>query len=86
MLMMGAFASIAQSQGTLQASYTLAATMDTCHTARCRPGAVEFEREETLEKPPVHHTPDFMINEKVLIVGVKALSNLTVDYLDAHKK
>jgi amidohydrolase len=42
--------------------------------------------EGTLEKPPVHHTPDFMINEKVLIVGVKALSNLTVDYLDAHKK
>jgi amidohydrolase len=41
--------------------------------------------EGKLEKPPVHHTPDFMINEQVLIVGVKALSNLTVDYLSTKK-
>ena len=38
-----------------------------------------------LDKPPVHHTPDFMINEKVLIVGVKALSTLAVDYLEMKK-
>lgn len=36
---------------------------------------------EDPEKPPAHHTADFMINEKVLIVGVKALTNLAVDYL-----
>lgn len=37
------------------------------------------------EKPPVHHTADFMINEDVLIVGVKALLNLTVDYMTMKK-
>lgn len=34
-----------------------------------------------LTKQPVHHTADFMIDEKSLITGVKALVNLTVDYL-----
>jgi len=38
------------------------------------------------ERPPVHHTPDFMVNEKVLITGVKALATLTVDYLESKKK
>ncbi|MEJ1236805.1 amidohydrolase [Chryseolinea sp. T2] len=38
------------------------------------------------EKPPVHHTPDFMINEKVLITGVKALSTLAIDYMESKKK
>lgn len=37
------------------------------------------------ERPPVHHTPDFMINEKVLVIGVRALSNLTVDYMNRKK-
>ncbi len=30
---------------------------------------------------PAHHTPDFFIDESGLLVGVRALSNLTVDYL-----
>jgi amidohydrolase len=34
-----------------------------------------------LTKQPVHHTADFMIDEKSLITGVKALVNLTVDYM-----
>lgn len=38
------------------------------------------------EKQPVHHTPDFMINEKVLVTGVKALLNLTLDYMATNKK
>jgi len=33
------------------------------------------------EKQPVHHTSDFMIDEKALITGVRALLNLTLDYL-----
>lgn len=42
--------------------------------------------EEKPEKPPVHHTADFRINEKVLIVGVKALSTLAVNYLEKEKR
>ncbi len=34
-----------------------------------------------LTTQPVHHTADFMIDEKALITGVKALVNLTVDYM-----
>ena len=33
------------------------------------------------EKKPTHHTVDFMIDENALPVGVKALVNVTVDYL-----
>ncbi len=39
-----------------------------------------------LTKQPVHHTADFMIDEKSLITGVKALLNLTVDYMYMTKK
>ena len=39
-----------------------------------------------LTKQPVHHTADFMIDEKALITGVKALVNLTVDYMYMPKK
>ena len=39
-----------------------------------------------LTKQPVHHTADFMIDEKSLITGVKALVNLTVDYMYMPKK
>lgn len=42
--------------------------------------------EGNFERQPVHHTPDFMINEKVLVTGVKALLNLTLDYMATHKK
>jgi amidohydrolase len=38
-----------------------------------------------LTKQPVHHTADFMIDEKALITGVKALVNLTVDYMYIQK-
>jgi amidohydrolase len=39
-----------------------------------------------LEKAPVHHTADFMIDEKSFVTGVKALLNLTVDYMYMTKK
>ena len=31
---------------------------------------------------PSHHTPDFFIDESSFILGVKALANLTVDYME----
>jgi amidohydrolase len=37
-----------------------------------------------LDKQPVHHTADFLIDEKALITGVRALTNLTLDYLFVH--
>ncbi|HMG92402.1 MAG TPA: amidohydrolase [Chryseolinea sp.] len=37
-----------------------------------------------LERQPVHHTADFLIDEKALITGVRALTNLTLDYLFVH--
>lgn len=40
---------------------------------------------EKAERPPVHHTPDFMINERVLVIGVRSLLNLTIDYLEKKK-
>jgi amidohydrolase len=33
------------------------------------------------KKQPSHHTPDFMIDESGLTLGVKAMVNLTLDYL-----
>ena len=39
-----------------------------------------------LEKAPVHHTADFMIDEKSFVVGVKALLGLTMDYMYKPKK
>jgi amidohydrolase len=30
---------------------------------------------------PVHHTPDFMMDEKSMVIGMKALVNLTIDYM-----
>ena len=33
------------------------------------------------KKAPIHHTPDFMLDESGFITGTKALLNLTVDYL-----
>jgi len=38
-----------------------------------------------LEKKPTHHTADFMIDENSFSVGVKALLNVTVDYLTYSK-
>lgn len=34
-----------------------------------------------LDHPPVHHTADFMMDEKSFVTGVHAMLNLTVDYL-----
>ena len=34
---------------------------------------------------PSHHTPDFFIDESGLMLGVKVLSNLTLDYMNAGK-
>ena len=39
-----------------------------------------------LEKRPVHHTADFMIDEKSFVTGVKALLGLTMDYMYQPKK
>lgn len=36
-------------------------------------------------KIPSHHTPDFMIDEAAFVTGVKAMLNVTVDYLFAKK-
>jgi metal-dependent amidase/aminoacylase/carboxypeptidase family protein len=32
-------------------------------------------------KAPSHHTPDFMMDEAGMITGIKALLNVTVDYM-----
>lgn len=40
-----------------------------------------YNPETKFEKEPVHHTPDFMLDEKAFIVGVRALTNLTIDYM-----
>lgn len=39
-----------------------------------------------LDKQPTHHTADFMIDEKALTTGVKALINLTMDYMMMSSK
>ena len=33
-------------------------------------------------KPPLHHTPDFLIDESGLLLGVKALTQITFDFLN----
>ena len=35
---------------------------------------------------PGHHTPDFYVNEDGLKLGVRALCNLTLDYMKANSK
>jgi amidohydrolase len=37
-------------------------------------------------KAPSHHTPDFFIDESGFTLGIKALANLAVDYMDQAKK
>jgi amidohydrolase len=37
-------------------------------------------------KVPSHHTPDFMIDESSFVTGVKAMLNLTLDYMNKPKK
>lgn len=38
----------------------------------------------TTEKAASHHTPDFYIDESGLLLGVKVMSQLTIDYLNAQ--
>ena len=40
-----------------------------------------YPAEMKSEKAPVHHTADFMIDEKSFVTGVRAMLNLTVDYM-----
>lgn len=82
--------SLARAAGVDQVRITPAVTMaeDFSFFQEKVPGLFFFlgaHPEGKLDKPPVHHTPDFMINEKVLIVGVKALSTLAVDYLERKR-
>lgn len=37
-------------------------------------------------KAPSHHTPDFMIDERAFVTGVKAMLNVTLDYMFMPKK
>ena len=37
------------------------------------------------DKAPGHHTPEFKIDESGMKLGVKLLTNLTLDYMDKHK-
>jgi amidohydrolase len=39
-----------------------------------------------LDKPPVHHTADFMMDEKSFVTGVRAMLNLTMDYMYSSNK
>jgi metal-dependent amidase/aminoacylase/carboxypeptidase family protein len=44
-----------------------------------------YPAEMKLTKPPVHHTADFMIDEKSFVTGVKALLALAMDYMYLKK-
>ncbi len=44
-----------------------------------------YPSELNLTTPPIHHTADFMIDEKSFITGVKALLALTTDYMYMKK-
>lgn len=35
---------------------------------------------------PAHHTPDFMIDERGMLIGLRAMLNVTLDYMSMHKK
>jgi amidohydrolase len=37
-------------------------------------------------KVPAHHTPDFMIDERGMLTGLKAMLNVTVDYMYMSSK
>jgi amidohydrolase len=45
-----------------------------------------YPAEMNLNVQPTHHTADFMIDEKSMITGVKALVNLTMDYMEMESK
>jgi len=45
-----------------------------------------YPADMNLKNQPTHHTADFMIDEKSMITGVKALANLTIDYMEMSSK
>jgi len=45
-----------------------------------------YPADMNLKVQPTHHTADFMIDEKSMVTGVKALVNLTIDYMDMNSK
>jgi len=45
-----------------------------------------YPADMNLKTQPTHHTADFMIDEKSMITGVKALVNLTLDYMEMNSK
>jgi amidohydrolase len=45
-----------------------------------------YPKEMNLKVQPTHHTADFMIDENSMITGVKALVNLTIDYMEMNSK
>jgi amidohydrolase len=45
-----------------------------------------YPADMNLKAQPTHHTADFMIDEKAMITGVKALVNLTLDYMEMNSK
>ena len=83
--------SLTRTAGTANVSITSPVTMaeDFSFFQKKIPGFFFFlgayPIEMKLTKQPVHHTADFMIDEKALITGVKALVNLTVDYMYLKK-
>ena len=42
--------------------------------------------DQNLEKVPAHHTPDFMLDERGLLTGLKAMVQVTLDYMYAPQK
>ena len=42
-------------------------------------------KDTPVEKAPGHHTPEFEIDESGMKLGVKLLTNLTIDYMNNHK-
>jgi amidohydrolase len=44
-----------------------------------------YDSERKFEVQPVHHTPDFFIDERAFKLGVKAMLFLTVDYMYAKR-
>jgi amidohydrolase len=45
-----------------------------------------YPADMNLKAQPTHHTADFMIDEKSMITGVKALVNLTIDYMEMNTR
>ena len=42
--------------------------------------------DQDLNKVPSHHTPDFMIDERGMLTGLRAMLNVTMDYMYMPQK